>query len=262
MTEDLLVFDVWAPFACFRKSETTTTSLTFPFMPRSAAEGLVGAILGFTTEENPKRLASSKIAIGIRNPVRKIPFSATYTDTKEIWMRFGIYFKSPREVTQKPRRKVEFRTPVKMELLRDPCYRIYFDDGEIKELLGKKLLDHEAVFTPYLGSSSMIANFKYLGRYNYETVKATSPVPVASIVAFFNTMPKIHLEKDVTFALEQNVPIHLTSERILTGTYNAVYSPSGAELKVMDLEVQKVQIRGKDLYVIFLPTAIPSKQTT
>jgi CRISPR-associated protein Cas5h len=259
MTENLLVFDVWAPLACFRKSETTTTSLTFPFMPRSAAEGLIGAVLGFTTEEYPKKLASSKIAIGILNPVRKIPFSATYTDTKEIWTRLGIYIKSPKEGAQKPRRKVEFRTKVKMELLRDPCYRIYFDDEETKELLRKKLLNHETIFTPYLGSSNMIANFKYLGRYNYETVKATNPLPVASVVPFFNTMPKIHLEKNVTFALEQNLPIHMTSERVLIGTYNAVYSPSGAELKVVDVEVQKVQIPGEDLYIIFLPTAIPSK---
>jgi len=262
MTEDLLAFDVWGPFAFFRKSETTTTSLTFPFMPRSAVEGLIGAILGLKFEEGPSRLAASKIAIGIQSPVRKIPFSVTYTDTKEMWPRFGASIKPPRKEIRKPRRAVEFRTPMKMELLRDPRYRIYFDDEKAKEDLKRKLVGHETVFTPYLGSSSMIANFKYIDRYRYETVKATNPISVASIVPFFTVMPRIHLEKNVTFAVEQNIPIHLTSERVLTGTHNAVYNPSGDELKVLDVEAQKVQVHERELHVVFIPTEIPSRQVT
>jgi len=263
MIEDLLVFDVWAPFAFFRKSETTTTSLTFSVMPRSAAEGLIGAILGFEFEESPRKLATSRIAIGIQGLVKKIPFSATYTDTKEIWPRFGAFIRSPRKEWRESRRKVEFRTPVKIELLRNPCYRIYFDDFEgIKETLEKKLMNHETVFTPYLGSSNMIANFKYIGRYNYETLRASNPTPVASVVPFFIRMPKMHLEKDVTFAVEQNIPIHLTSERVLVGTYDAVYSPSGGELKVVDIEAQKVRMQDKELHVVFIPTEVPPKQAT
>ena len=263
MTEDLLVFDVWAPFASFRKSETTTTSLTFPLMPRSAAEGLIGAMLGFDFEESPRRLATSRIAVGIQSPVRKIPFSATYTDTKEIWPRFGAFIKPPRKEVCKSRRKVEFRTRVKMELLRDPHYRIYLDDSEeTKEALEKKLINHETTFTPYLGSSSMIANFKYIGRYDYEEMKATDPAPVASVVPFFGIMPKIHLEKGVTFAVEQNIPIHLTSERVLAGTYDAIYSPSGVELKVLDIEAQKVSMQEKVLHVVFIPTEVPPKEAT
>ena len=263
MTEDLLVFDVWATFAFFRKSETTTTSLTFPFMPRSAAEGLIGAILGLDFEERPRRLAASRIAIGIQSPVRKISFSATYTDTKEIWPRFASFIKQPRKSVWRSRRKVEFRTRVKMELLRYPHYQVYFDDcEETKQTLEKRVRSHETTYTPYLGSSSMMANFKYIGRYDYEKIKATNPTPVASVVPFLGIMPKIHLEKNVTFAVEQNIPIHLTSERVLAGTYDAVYSPSGAELKVLEVEVQKVRMQEKELHVIFVPTEIPPKEIT
>jgi len=261
MTEHLLVFDVWAPFALFRKSETTTTSLTFPFMPRSAAEGLIGAILGLKFEESPRRLATSRIAVGIQSPVRKIPFSATYTDTKEIWPRFSVFIRPSREKVGKTRRKVEFRTRVKMELLRDPRYRIYFDDSdETKKALENRLLGHETTFTPYLGSSSMIANFKHVGRYDYQNIKVAGPTPVASVVPFFTRMPRMYLEKDVPFAVEQNIPIHLTSERVLAGTYDAVYSRSGAELKVLDGEVQKLRMREKELHVIFIPTEVPSRK--
>lgn len=260
MADDVLVFDVWAPFALFRKSETTTSSLTFPFMPRSAAEGLIGAILGLNFEESPRRLAASKIAIGIQSPVRKIPFSATYTDTKEIWPRFGALIEPRQKGIVKSRTKVEFRTRVKMELLRDPHYRIYFDNSrETKQALEKKLLRHETAFTPYLGSSSMMANFKYVGRYDYEKINSTSPKSVTSVLPFLGIMPKIHLEKDVTFAVEQNIPIHLTPERVLTGTYDAVYSPLGAELKVLGVETQKVMMQEKELHVVFIPTEIPPK---
>ena len=88
--------------------------------------------------------------------------------------------------------------------------------------------------------------------------------PVASVAPFFTTMPRVHLEKDVTFAVEQDLPIHLTSERILTGKYDAVYSPSGAELKILSSEtpLQKVVIQGRELYVIFIPTQVSSKEAT
>jgi len=262
MTEDLLVFDIWAPFAYFRRIGTTTTSSTYSIMPRSAAEGLIGAILGYGFEESPERLAASRIAIGICSPVRKIPFSATYTDTKEVWPKLRKLINQSRKRIQKSRRTVEFRTRIKMNLLREPCYRIYFDDSvEIRKDLERKLLNHEAVFTPYLGSSSMIANFKYIGRYQYKTVDVAGATPVVSIVPFFETMPKIHLEKDVTFAVEQNLPIHMTPDRILTGTYNAVYSPLGAELKVFSSEepMQEILMQEGKSYVFFIPTKVPFK---
>jgi len=262
MTEYLLVFDVWAPFAYFRRVGTTTTSSTYSIMTRSAAEGLVGAILGYAFEESPKKLAASRIAIGIQSPVRKIPFSATYTDTKEVWPKLRKLISPSRKRIQKSRRTLEFRTPIKMNLLREPCYRIYFDDSEEKKQdLERKLLNHEVVFTPYLGSSSMIANFKYIGRYQYKTVDVAGATPVVSIVPFFKTMPKIHLEKDVTFAVEQNLPIHLTPDRILTGTYNAAYSPSGFELKILSSEtpVQEILMQESKSHVFFIPTKVPSK---
>ena len=264
MTEDLLVFDVWAPFALFRRIGTTTTSLTYSIMPRSAAEGLIGAILGYGFEESPKRLAASRIAIGAQNPVRKIPFSATHTHT-DIWPMFKTLINPPRKGVLKAEWGAKLRTLTKMNLLREPRYRVYFDDSrEIKQDLEKKLLNHETAFTPYLGSSSMIANFKYIDRFKYDTVEVDGPTPVASVVPFFTTMPRMHLEKDATFAVEQNLPIHLTSERILTGTYNAVYSPSGTELKILsnEMPLQKMVMQERESYVIFIPTQVSSKEVT
>ena len=263
MAKDVIVFEIWAPFAYFRKMETTTTSLTFSFMPRSAAEGLIGAILGLDFNESPEKLKDSRIAIRLKNPVEKSPFSSTYTDTKEIWPRLRNIIHSYERPAPKPRRSVAFRTRVKTELLRNPYYRIYFDDtDEMKESLQQKLQKHETVFTPYLGSSSMIANFEYIGQYDYQTSRRNTLVQVASIIPFFNIMPKIQLEKGVTFAVEQNMPIHLTSERISVGTYSAVYNPFGAQLKVSDVVTQEIHSKEEMEHVIFIPTEIPPKEVT
>ena len=255
MTKDLLIFEVWAPFGFFRRSETTTTSVTYSIMPRSAAEGLVGAILGFGFENSPTKLATASMAIGIQRPISKTPFSATYTDTKEIWPRLGA-FVEPRKTIPKSRRRVEFRTRVKMEVLREPHYRMYFDhpSQEIKDELEDKLAHHKTAFTPYLGSSSMIANFRYIGRPTYETTETSGPIAVSSIVPFFTMMPRIRLRRNVTFAVEENLPIHLTSERALRGTYNAVYNPTGAELEVFDIEAQRVSTQEREFHVVFVPT--------
>ena len=63
---EVTVFDVWAPFAYFRKPFTTTSALTFNFIPRSAIEGLIGAILGIRRKDIFGALANAEI-VKIRN---------------------------------------------------------------------------------------------------------------------------------------------------------------------------------------------------
>jgi CRISPR-associated Cas5-like protein len=60
---EVIVFDVWAPFAYFRKPFTTTSALSFNFIPRSAIEGLIGAILGIRRSDLYVVLANSKIGL-------------------------------------------------------------------------------------------------------------------------------------------------------------------------------------------------------
>ena len=85
---EITVFDVWAPFAYFRKAFTTTSALTFSFIPRSAIEGLIGAILGIRRSALFTFLANAKIAIEILTEVKKIPFSVNYTNS-DFWITIG-----------------------------------------------------------------------------------------------------------------------------------------------------------------------------
>jgi CRISPR-associated protein Cas5h len=254
--EEFLVFDVWAPFAYFRKSATTTTALSFSFMPRTCIEGLIGSILGFRSADYPERLKDAEICLQIVNKVNKMSLSLMHTHT-DYWREFGAYLKG-NPSTQSP--KKVFRAPAKIELLIEPRYRIYFGHEELMSGLKDRVSKHETVFTPYLGSSSMIANFSKGELCKYHSSTSNEPVAVSSIIPFFDKMPQIYVEPELRFAVEQNIPIHITKERNLTGTFSAVYSPSADVIKVKGMQTTEVFSNGgKSVFVIPLPTEIASK---
>jgi hypothetical protein len=85
-------------------------------------------------------------------------------------------------------------------------------------------------------------------------------IPVSSIVPFSKKMPDIKVERELIFAIEDGLPVHIDNTRTLHGTYKIVYSPNADTLQVVDSELIEVQTRGKDKvkYVKFLPTKITS----
>lgn len=242
MQEKVIVFDVWAPFAYFRKGFTTTTAITFPFIPRSAVEGLIGAILGLDSDEYSERLNDARIAVGIVNKISKMPFAMMHTHV-DAW-------KPP----SKNIKLENFRARVKVEFLHDPKFRIYFNhDLDTQNDLKNKLLGHETVFTPYLGTSSMIANFEYLGEYLCSQIPK-AVVPISSIIPFIDRMPEISLEDGAVYAIEQNIPAHIKADRTVTRTYSAIYSPYGTKIKASGLEAHALNRGTGYENVVFIPT--------
>ncbi len=248
----VLVFDVWSSFAYFRKGFTTTTALTYPFIPRSSIEGLVGAILGLESDEYSSKLRDSKIAVGILNKVKKFPFSTMHTHV-DAWKDFGRYLKTG-SMHISPEK---FRARVKLELLEEPKFRIYFShESNTQNLFKHRLQNHETIFTPYLGTSSMLANFEYIDEYDYTATPDDEAVAVSTIIPFTRTPPKVHLENGKTYAFEQNIPIHITADREVTGYYDAAYSPNGFNIKVSQVETQTIETKSGREYIAFIPTEI------
>jgi CRISPR-associated protein Cas5h len=222
-------------------------------MPRSAAEGLIGAIIGLDSDTYSDKLEFSNIAIGIVGKVNKIPFSMMHTHV-DAWKEFGNYLKNGR-MRLKPE---DFRARVKVEFLRDPKYRIYFNhDSDLQDSLKRNLQNHETVFTPYLGTSSMMANFSYVGEYAYSTIEPDEPVPISSVIPYFKKLPDIKLESGVSYAFEQNIPIHISADRILKGVFNAIYSPTGAKISVAGLETRVLKAEEGQENFVCLPTKVP-----
>jgi CRISPR-associated protein Cas5 subtype I-B len=144
--------------------------------------------------------------------------------------------------------------PASVEFLVKPSYRLYIDtkNEQINDDLATNLRNKQSFYTPYLGGTSMIASTKYVGKFDYEPAPNNSEyLPVSSIIPFIGRMPKIKLEKNVSFATEEDTAIHIDSERRSIGMYSVLYSVNPGCLLVTDRDIIKVE---NNTYVKFLPT--------
>lgn len=156
MPERVLVFDVWGDYAHFRKNYSTTSPLTYSFPPRTALSGLIGAISGLDKTDYFRAFLRDNADIGckILNPIKKVRIGENLIDTKSAVKMHGI----------------KNRSQIRFEFVKDAKYRIYFshsEDGFYKKL--KKLLsNHQSVYTPCLGLSQLICNFRFVGEFEIE----------------------------------------------------------------------------------------------
>jgi CRISPR-associated protein Cas5h len=250
----LLVFDVSSTFGYFRKSFTTTSALTHAVIPRSTIEGLVGAILGLSSHKYPETLQPSNIAVEIRSPVRKLHMKYMHTNP-DWWQNISLYFQN-----KTSSKAIQFAVPAAVELLVEPKYRIYIDCKEIANELFTMLKNNKAYYTPYLGSSSMICSTKYVGEFDYDEISSSTKdyLPVCSIIPFSDKIPRIKLEKESRFAIEEGLPIHIDNQRSPHGTYKVVYGPEPGNIQVIDKDIIEVESGETPLYVKFLPTQVTS----
>ena len=150
MGEKVIVFDIWGDYAYFRRGYTSTSTISYPFPSRTTISGLIAGILGLEknsyhdifNEEN------SKFGLRIINPIKKININLNYINTKEGFILSDI--------------KNNLRVQVQAEFLKDVKYRIYVSlkDNKLMEDLYSNLRQHKSVYTPCLGISECIANFK------------------------------------------------------------------------------------------------------
>lgn len=121
----VLIFDIKGKVAHFRKPDTTSTQLTYPFITPTAVKGIVGAILGiedFVTDDN--------IGIQLLNPVRTVAQQMSMLGKET---------------------GATFNRPTTIELLVNPAYRIYYVGDEYVEKLIDFLKKDYAVYPTYLG---------------------------------------------------------------------------------------------------------------
>lgn len=247
----LIVFDASSSFGYFRKSFTTTNALTHSVIPRSAVEGLVGAIMGLSSDKYPEIIKESKIAIQILSEVRKMNFKEK--NTHPDWISNISKYLENKIATREP----PFSVPASMEILVNPKYRIFFDGGKINEDLLKWLKTKQSFFTPYLGSSSMICSTRLVGEFDY-TYSMKNKTNISSVFPFSDKIPHIDMTGGTKFAIEDGLPIHIDKNRNPCGTYKIVYSPNAGTIPISECEISQVKIGNDVLDVKFLPTPVAS----
>jgi CRISPR-associated protein Cas5h len=156
MSERVIVFDVWGDYAHFRKNYSTSSPLTYSFPPRTALSGLIGAIVGLDKTEYFRHFfkVDAKIGCRILAPVKKVRIGENLIDTKSA-IKMHL---------------IKNRTQIRFEFVKDPKYRVYFShsDEQLYVKLKDLLTSHQSVYTPCLGLSELISNFKFIGEFGLE----------------------------------------------------------------------------------------------
>jgi len=219
----VLVFDIWADFGHFRKFYTTSSPLTFSVPPPSTIAGILGAIYGTGKKEYLKLFAPDKCRLGIRivNPVKKIRIGINLINTKgNYWIPYGNKYHEP-------------RTQIRTELLKDPCFRIYFThtDERILEEMTHLLKEHKCVYSVSLGLSELLANFGYIGLFDGEEKSLEEAVEVSTPVTSENlTTEGLVIETGKKY-FKERMPLVMNPERIIEKYDEVIFEPEGRTIK-------------------------------
>ena len=221
--DKVLVFDVWGDYAHFRRFYTTTSPLSFPIPPRTALCGLIGAMIGLEKEDNDYlkyfSIESAHIALRLLNPIKKTVIAENLIDTKTA---HGLGMNLIRN-----------RTQIRFEFLKDQKYRIYFHcspQGEtIYQKLKYNLSHHKTKYTPCLGLSENIANFKFEGEFEINNFSPSNYyIPINTIIP----LQKTASDNGISFESEGEyfsirIPVELSTERIVTKYSDIVFDRNG-----------------------------------
>ncbi|MFQ5976965.1 MAG: type I-B CRISPR-associated protein Cas5b [Candidatus Heimdallarchaeota archaeon] len=173
----VVVFEARSNFGHFRSFEATRGNYSFPFPPRTALLGLIGAILGIDRDgywRKSHSLRQAKLALEILTPVRRMGLKVHFSRTREV-TRIGkgadrVIFYFPNKPAHPEERG--FITQVRLDLLQNPHYRIYFSgEKSIQTELAERLESHRYVFPPYFGHANLLASLSYIGTFPAQPVK-------------------------------------------------------------------------------------------
>lgn len=218
MAEKYLVFDISAFYGHFKKPYTTTSPLTYSIPTRTAVSGIIAAMLGFEKEEYQKYFTKhqAKIGIGIKDPIKKVRISENLINTK------------------KSMNKIYERTQIKVEFLKDACYRIYFAhrDEQIYGRLKKLLKDHSTVYTISLGLSENLANFTFVGEFEGREVSGNRGFVEFSSVLPVDVLKKggVEYEDDREYFTE-TIPVEMDADRNVKEYREVLFERNSKKIK-------------------------------
>lgn len=218
MAEKYLVFDISAFYGHFKKPYTTTSPLTYSIPTRTAVAGMIAAMLGFGKEEYQKYFTKelAKIGVGIKKPIKKVRISENFINTK------------------KSINRIQERTQIKVEYLKDVCYRIYFThkDEKIYGKLKGLLSNHSTVYTISMGLSENLANFAYVGEFEGREVRGDRGFNEFSSVLPVERIRKGDVEyEDEREYFTETIPIEMDEDRNVKEYKEVLFERNSGKIK-------------------------------
>ncbi len=215
----LIVFDIWGDYAHFKKYYTTSSPLTFSLPPPPTIAGMLGAIYGADKTRNDYlRLFMNdhcKLAVQILQPIRKVRMGINLSETKGL----NIY---------RPASTPLVRTQIRTEFLVSPKFRIYFTHqaNNIYQKILDNLVEHRTHFTISLGLSELLANFEFVGEFDFSDSVSNEFVEIVTPVLSKNllSLESVQLEKGKTY-FKERIPVFMTPERLVLNYDEVIFEP-------------------------------------
>ena len=206
-----LVFDVTGPMAMFRKSYTTTSSVSFPFPPPTAIAGLLAAIVGYGNNAANdgfsaaywRKMKGTRIGLAVLK--KGVPSS------------HAINFSNTKDPQKNP------RVQIKHQFVFSPEYQVYVS-GAIESELRDHLVNGTFVYTPYLGVAYALAEIRFVGAFAEEPLDTAGPVQVDTVIPWKEGMTVDVLQSGGAF--KERMPFRMNEERGLEEPIDVLYAAS------------------------------------
>jgi len=165
------------------------------------------------------------ISIRIINPIKKVRISQNLINTKN-----GCW-------TLIKKSNHEPRTQIRFEYLKEPRFRIYLShsNNEIYNSLKNNLKNHKSVYTPCLGLSELIADFKFIDEvsvvrnFNNENfIDICSVIPLDILKKDGNPLDLFVPDRKY---FKERIPVEMLSGRIVTEYREVIYEINGNTIR-------------------------------
>lgn len=223
----LIIFDLAGAYGMFRKFYTNSSSLSYPFPPRTTVAGLIAGIIGYERDSYAEELGLDRcrIAVSVCVPVRRVMQRVNYVMTEgNVWGKNAGGFDGSTGPIQVP---VEWVFPAVGH--RELRYRIYVtheNAGWVERLQGT-LEYGTPSYPPYLGMSECLGRIEHVATVgNWSLELREEELPIRTLLPAEAIWGPPRLEEGIQIVKER-APLALDSERRLVEIADLLYNRSG-----------------------------------
>lgn len=252
---NLLIFDIYGEYGCFKKFYTTSSILTYDIPPKTSLNGIIGSILGYErNSEEIKKLSEIKIGISILNPVKKIHQGINWLNTKvkskKIRPEITSFLEPISEFSVKDFYGfigLNKNKPSSLQLLKNPKFRIFVSDEKFEDYdnFVHSIKNQFYHFSPYLGQSEFLCSVNFIDEVESKKIqkeKMNKKVPIDSVIpqSFIKKSDdqfEIEISEATSIIVEQ---MPLKYEDDITQFHRVVYDKLGNSLTAHLREYYKI----------------------
>lgn len=224
----VLVFDLRAELAHFRRPDTAKAHASYPFITRTALRGLLGAVLGMERWPEDGATAGIRLLRPVRTRVQQLSLLGGFISGKD-----------------------QFNRPTTLELVIRPHYRIYYA-GPLAEELAAAIADGRAVYPTYLGSAFALVFPRLVGWTDGEEVAPAPGLVTVGTVIPVRAVRALRPTPDRQVARAGGLLYMALDGRRFRGSVDVLYEVEGRPLQLevdtreADPPVRLVRLAGSE----------------